>query len=785
MDNSKYYEFDDLNKEIVFKRFDMPSPWMNYLSNGTFTTMMSQAGGNLSWYKSPEIWRIGRYSFYNMPVDVSGMFIYIKDLKTGKTWNPSVIPTKEKLDSFESAHGIGYTRFKATKDGVTVNLYAFVARENTLCYKMEIESIDDRKIKVFACQEMGMMEYLREVQWQCYCKNSLSIKYDRDLEYLLYSYNTDMQARPDETPRVFFTSDSKIGSFDATRKAFIGNYRDLSDPIAIEEGSCHNTELNGGDGFFALETEIDLLESKKETVSFFLGTIDKEEDINFRIGNLKKEEKSLELYKETINYWKNRFSSFEVELKDKDTERMVNTFNPLQVFVNFLVCREISFYATGTVRGIGMRDAAQDTLANIMYDLEASKEKIRLLLSYQYNSGKTVHYCYPIEKKEPVISDRSDNHLWLVYAVYQVLMEEGKLDFLKEEIEYFDGGKGTILEHIERSIEFTINNLGKDGIPLMLGSDWNDTLNTVCREGKGESVMVSEMLVLACRYLSEIYDLLGLDSSKYEEIKNRQIELINGFCWDKEWYIRCIADDGLRVGSNDERCGKIWLNSQSWAVYSKAADKEKGKLAMENALKYLDTGYGLAKLYPALTRDYPSMEKMMTPAEPGTGENGGVFCHANTWAIIALLMLKENNKAYKLYKEMLPSSIASKYGIIRYNAEPYIYSSNIRGPQASDPGQAGVSWLTGTASWMMKMLSEYMFGVRPCYDSLELDPCISDELEYVKVKRIFRGTIYNIEIDNSKKCGNRVEKIYVDGKLINGNHVLSKNEECNIKIIMG
>ena len=147
---SSFYEFSDKDREIVFKRHDMPSPWMNYLTNGEMFTMISQAGGNLSWYKSPQIWRIGRYNFYNLPVDINGLFIYIKDLSTGKVWNPTFIPCNEEPDFWQSAHGMGYTRFTAEKDGLKVELVCFIGKDNVLVYKMQMQSNTERKIQVFA-----------------------------------------------------------------------------------------------------------------------------------------------------------------------------------------------------------------------------------------------------------------------------------------------------------------------------------------------------------------------------------------------------------------------------------------------------------------------------------------------------------------------------------------------------------------------------------------------------------------------------------------------------------
>lgn len=583
---------------MIFHRHDMPSPWMNYLTNGTFFTMISQAGGSLSWYKSPEIWRIGRYNFYNLPTDGNGLFIYIKDKKTGKVWNPTVIPCDERLDKWHSAHGFGYTRFHAEKDGVTVDLNCFVGTENVLIYDMNISADDAREISVFAC-------------------------------------------------------------------------------------------------------------------------------------------------------------------------------------------REISFYATGTIRGVGMRDAAQDVLANVLYDLPASKEKILLLLGQQYNCGKTNHYFYPVEKREPLVSDRSDNHLCLVYAVYKVICESGKTDFLYKTAPYYDGGEGTVLEHIEKSIEYTVNHLGEHSLPLMLGSDWNDMLSNVCKEGKGESVFVSQMLVLAYKQLKEIYEIIGKNGGRLDEIVERQEKVLNDYCWNEDRFIRAVSDEGLKIGNRDERCGSLWINSQSWAVMSECSDEKRLRKCMETTVSTLDCGYGLLKLYPPLQRNYPSKEHELTFAQPGVNENGGVFCHANTWAIISECLLGNNNEAYKIYKELIPHNIVKKFGVERYNAEPYVYSSNIRAPMALDAGQAGVSWLSGTASWMMIALEEYIFGVKPCYKGLKIKPCIPDEWEKATVKRRFRGCEYAITIDNSERCGNSVKEIFVNGEKFDGEYILSVAPTAEILIVMG
>lgn len=784
-EKSSFYTFDDAKKEIVFKRHDMPSPWINYLTNGTMFTMISQAGGNLSWYKSPQIWRIGKYNFYNMPVDVSGMFVYIKDMETGEVWNPSVIPTDTKLDAWESAHGLGYTRFKAEKDGVKVSLKCFIGEDNVLVYNMNLCADKDKKLQVYVCQEMGMMQYLREVQWQCYCKNSHNILFDEANDALVYEYFIDMQPRPDETPDVFFAANKKCSSYSGSRASFIGFYRDLKNPVAIENGNCGNTQLKGGEAMFSMSFDVDLKANKEDTLNVFMGTSTKEQDLTKQLADLRSEGYVEKLLDGLKAKWDARLSKFQVCLPDADSQRMMNTWMPLQALVNFYVCREISFYATGTVRGIGVRDASQDVLANVLFDVEAAKEKIKLIMTQQYNCGKTNHYFYPIEKAPPVVSDRSDNHLWLVYAVYYVLMEEGKTDFLNEIVEYYDGGEGTVLEHIEKSVAYCAAHLGVDGLPLMLGSDWNDMLVNVCKKGKGESVFVSQMLVLACKYMKEIYQILGKSYAEYDEIANKQIQIINDFCWDEDWFIRAVTDEGMKLGKKTDRCAKIWLNSQSWAVISGATSQERGKKAMQSAMDILDCGYGLLKLYPPLERNYPSKENELTFAQPGIGENGGVFCHANTWAIIAQCILGNNNDAYKIFKDLIPDNVVNKFGVDLYTSEPYIFSSNIRGPKALNGGQAGVSWLSGTASWMMIAVEQYIMGVKPRYNGLEISPCIPDAWEKASVQRIFRGCTYNVTIDNSAHCGNSVKEIYVNGELYAGNVIPANGKQIDVKVVMG
>ena len=741
------YKFNNDTKEITFDKYNTPTPWMNYLSNGTFHTMMSQAGGGVAFYKSPQIWRINHYKFFHIPTDRSGFYTYIKD--GSDVWCPTNEPCGTKPQKWQSTHGMGYTRFEAERNGLSASATYFVGKyENALIWNLKLKSDTGRKITLFPYVELGMMEFMRELQWQCYNKHQLSCYNMGDI--LVYKYGVETQPKPDETPLVYFASSEKPTAFDCDRDEFIGAYRSEEDPQNIENGKCTNSTMYGGDPCFALQLDISLKAGEEKEINIFLGTAMTEEEIKKCVSHCTEKDfvkKSFDALKEQ---WDEYLSKMQCEIPDKDAQTMINIWNPYQAERNFQFSRNISYYATGTFRGVGVRDTAQDILAMVPFDLRRAKDKLNLLFTQQYKDGHCNHYCFPTEGWEPVTRIHSDNHLWLVMTTYHIVTEEGNLDYLDEKVDFYDGGSATVWEHIKKSIDFCMANRGEHGFPLMLSSDWNDMLFKVCREGKGESIWTSMQFGTVLRQIAELAELKGEDKQKYLDIYEEQKKLINTTAWDGEWFRRCITDEGRFIGSKNEPQAKIWLNAQSWAVLSGMGDEEKQKSAMDSVSKYLDTELGIKKIDPSM-KDYPSKEVPLTYYHKGCGENGSVFCHANTWAIIAECLLKRPEKAYKYYHQLLPMIAQAKAGEWRYKAEPYVYSSNIFGPESDKFGLANVSWLTGTAAWMYVAVTQYMLGIRAQYKGLLIDPCLSKEMLPAKVTREFRGCKYDITITKNEK----------------------------------
>lgn len=739
--NSRY-EFQDEKKEIVIHSYDTPTPWMNYLSNGTFHTMISQAGGGVAFYRSPQIWRINHYRFFHLPTDRSGFYTYIKDGEA--VWCPTNEPCPCKPDRWQCTHGMGYTRFESEKNGLKADTTYFVGPyENCLIWELTLKSDRDRHIRVFPYVELGMMEFMRELQWQCYNKHQLAVYTLEDI--LVYRYGVENQPKPEETPLVYFASDCPVTAFDGDRDEFVGAYRSEENPIRVELGQCGNSTMMGGDPCFALQLEVDLAAGKEQKLHIFLGTAMTDGDIQTSVAHCREADFAEKSFAALQTQWDGFLNRFHCEVPDENMQRMVNIWNPYQAERNFQFSRNISYYATGTFRGVGYRDTAQDVLAMIPFDTARAGDKIRLLLSQQYQDGHVNHYFFPTEGWDPVTTVHSDDHLWTILSCHALCMEEGSLDFLEDKVTFYDGGAGTVWEHLNKAVDFTLSHLGERGFPLMLRSDWNDQLFRVCREGKGESIWTSMQFGLALKDMAELARLRGESDARFMAAYERQKELVNTLGWDGKWFRRAIMDDGRYLGSDAEEQAKIWLNTQTWAVISGMADGDKARMAMDSVYEMLNTPMGIKKIEPSI-KDYPSKENPLTNYNKGTGENGAVFCHANTWAIIAECMLGRGDRAYRYYKQLLPMEAQERAGEWRYKAEPYVYASNIFGSESDKFGLANVSWLSGTAAWMYIAVTQYMLGIRPAWEGLQVKPCLPEDFKGAKVTRSFRGEQYTFEL---------------------------------------
>ncbi|MFX0075816.1 MAG: GH36-type glycosyl hydrolase domain-containing protein, partial [Candidatus Hermodarchaeota archaeon] len=491
--------------------------------------------------------------------------------------------------------------------------------------------------------------------------------------------------------------------------------------------------------------------------------------------------------------WDTYLENYRVETPDEEFDSIINVWNQYQCKTTFDWSRYVSYYETGIGRGIGFRDSNQDTLAVSYVIPNLVRKRLLELAKTQFEDGKVYHLYFPLTGEggfpnyvNPRMKFFGDDHLWMIFAVSNYLKETGDMLILGEEVNYVEGSKGSLYEHLKRAIDFTIKNIGPHGFPLIGTADWNDTLQLHGPNENGESVMVAMQFHKALCDMGEIANELNKSSEsvKFYSLAEDVKKHINNRAWDGDWYIRAFTDNGDVIGSRNNQEGKIFLNTQSWAVLSNVAPIDRGFHCMDSVRKNLVTEYGIKLLYPAYTRFYPEL-KGITTFPPGLKENASIFCHSNPWAEIAECILGRGDIAFEYYTKLAPTS-KNRIAEI-HQTEPYIYSQMITGNDHPKFGAAKNSWLTGTASWTMKAATDWILGIKPEFHGLKLDPCIPKKWDKFQVIRHFRNAIYNIQVQNPKHFSKGIEEIKIDGKKLEMNllPIFKDGKKHKIDVVMG
>lgn len=510
---------------------------------------------------------------------------------------------------------------------------------------------------------------------------------------------------------------------------------------------------------------------------------------------LREEGAAREQFEKLQAWWKKQLDVYQCDIPDADTRREINTWNPLQSVHTARLSRSISSDASG-VRGVGFRDTAQDMLAQAYRKPEWARDVLWYLASQQFEDGHAVHTSWPEENRPPQDITRSDDHIWMVYLAYAIAAETGDLGFLDKEIPFLGPdlvtpvGSASLWEHLLRGVEFTENHLGEHGLPLILFSDWNDHLGPFGRKGRGESIMVSQQHIYALRQLSEIAGLRGDKAAvdRFAKLIQKQESALEKYAWGGEWFLRGLDDEAQPIGTHSAEHARIWLNAQSWMVIAGAC-REHQKQAMDSVSRELDTGMGLLLNTPGYP-GWPSKESAMVNGLPaGYSENGGIFCQANCWAIMAEALLGRGDLAWKYYKQILPQSVIRKIGVERYHSEAYAFCSTMLGKDNEKFGWGCVSQVTGTAAWMDVVSTQYLLGVRPTLKGLLIDPSIPSGWDGYTVERLYRGCRLTIRVENPGHVQHGVKSMTVNGKHVKGSFIteemLDGREESQVHVVMG
>lgn len=796
------YIFNDEKKSIKINRTDLPSPWINYISNGHMHGFVSHVGGGTLWVEDPSKYRLTRYRRFNLPVDSPGFYIYIRE-SDGSIWSPTFRPAETELDSYNAEHMAGKTVFHAEKNGTKAELTIFIAPDYDVCiWNLTLLSNEDKDFDVFAYMELSQQKILDEFTNAYYWRHMHKTWFDDKTKSVQYLYHHCNPVNLEKVPLVYFASDRDIVSYCGDRDAFVGNYRTEFNPVTVERGMCKNEVLQSGEPCCALHVKINCKKDVSENASFFLGAkagglihIDEvKNSIGEELSKLREPKIRAEQEAKLDSSWNGFLDKFECSIPDENAQRQINIWGPIASMHTARYSRCINADAPGT-RTLGYRDTCQDMLAITYRDIEMAKKRLLYLMSKQYENGNAIHCEGEFEGDLPDYKIRCDDHLWPAFLAYSIIAETGDKNILFEKVCYLAddhlscGNEATVWEHLLSAVNFTQNNLGIHGLPLTLKGDWNDIIHKFSEKGRGESVFAAQQYVKVLELMIEMAEYIEDKNSaeKLRDYMRLQQKNINESCWNGKWWYRCFDDDGRPIGSEEDTFAKIWINSQTWSVIGNSGTKQMQREAMDAVNKYLDTGVGLMKLAPGF-ETWPEITEPFNGYNPGTGENGAVFCHAHTWAVIAEAILGNAENAWKYYNDLVPHNALQKVGIEKYRSEPYTWCSNIVGYPNNKQGWGNISHISGTVAWMNVAATQYLLGIRPVLDGMIFDPCIPAKWDGFSVKRIFRDCELNIFVENPEHVEKGVKYIEIDGKKINGNFMNEQEfilKKLNVRVVMG
>ncbi len=758
---NRFGHFDPVTDEFVMADILAPRPWVNVMSNGRYGLVVSHLGGGFSWIDNSQLSRITRWE-QDLALDGYGKWVYVYDLGDDRVYSTTFAPVRESALAEEVRHGLGYTifhrrhaRFETTQ---TIFIPEGANAEHTI---VEIHSLSDTPLDLILGSYLewflgSQAEWHREFH-RLFA--SIEVQGNSMFAWKRTGLEEDKRVKPEE-PMVAFASIAGLENVNwfADKAQWLGPEGRLNRPSALVTGkSPVNTGL-WDDPIAAMRCRVTI--EPGETLRFAL-TIGAEDT---RDGNsIPTLDEIDSRFEDTKRFHRSRCHALEIESGDAAINLMCNAWLPYQAEVGRMKAR-CAYYQQGGA--YGFRDQLQDSLMLLDTDPAATLIQLERNAEAMYEDGGVRHWWHP-DSAIFAKSRHSDTCLWLAHGVLDYLDETANLLVLDESHGYLNREtesirtQGTLLEHCERGIARFLDRRSQRGLPLIGSGDWNDGLSHAGIEGKGESVWLAMFGFQILNRLAKIYDKTGKANearmARYEAENLRGAVETHG--WDGEWYLAGTSDDGRPFGSKDCTEGKIFLNPQTWAAMTGIGSPERVQIALESVRSHLLKPYGALLLSPAY-REVDPYIGYITRYAPGLRENGGVYSHASTWAAQAFAQAGDSATAYAIYRSMLPP-LRAALDAEGYQAEPYVMPGNVDGPDSPYEGRAGWTWYTGSAAYMRRIALHWLIGVRSSFDGLIIDPKLSAEFGPIRLRRPFRGDVFDIEIEAGAK-----HQIIVDGQVV-------------------
>ncbi len=841
----KFGHFDDAQREYVITQPDTPLPWINYLGCEEYFGLISNTAGGYSFYKDARLRRLTRYRYNNSPLDMGGRYLYIRDNNTGKYWSPSWMPTRVKLDEYECRHGQGYTIITSKLNGIKSSTRYFVPLGESLeIWQVTLtnENGSDADVSLFSAIEFCLWDANDDsTNFQ---RNYSIGQVEVDLESIglpmkqeqapalhkgsVIYHKTEYRERRDHF--AYFACSEKLAGFDTQRESFLGAYRGWDEPAVVENGESCNSVAYGWQPIGSQHVKLQLKPGEQKQIIFILGYQENPKDDKFdppgsQIINKKSAKKAIEKYlqasnvdkafDELRNYWTMLLGKLQVTTPDEHTNRMVNIWNAYQCMVTFNMSRSASYFESGIGRGMGFRDSNQDLLGFVHMIPERARERILDMSATQLKNGGAFHQYQPLTKRgnNDVGSGFNDDPLWLVLGVSAYLKETGDWSILDELVQYENeaGTESPLYEHLQRSMQYTLDRLGPNNLPLIGRADWNDCLNLNCfsdtpgqsfqtttnKDGNvAESVLIAGLFVLACSEMKGLADRyverhtlnvtqLTFDvqpSTFYATAATEMEKTVWAAGWDGDWFRRAYDDFGHVLGSKENTEGQIFIEPQGICVMA-GLGVENGNAvkALDSVGEHLATPHGIVLQQPAFSQYYLHLGEISS-YPPGYKENAGIFCHTNPWIMIAESIVGRGDNAFDYYKRINPSAREEISEL--HKCEPYVYAQMIAGKDAATHGEAKNSWLSGTAAWNYVAITQAILGIQPTLDGLQIQPVFPCDWKGFTATRQFRGATYEIRVERQGK-GNDVS-LEVDGNPMTGSIIplATKGSTVRVKAIV-
>jgi cellobiose phosphorylase len=769
---------DGKEYEILLEgRNKPPTPWINVMANKDFGFHISESGAGFTWAYNSRENKITPWS--NDPVsDMASEVIYIFDEITGEVMTPVSLGRTDR-GTYKVRHGFGYSKFLHTEDNLEQELTVFTPLEEPVkLWNLVLTNHSDR------VKYLTLTYY---VEWV------LGTQREHTNPYILTSFNNEHEyfsAKNIYTfhftnSRAFLFSNEMIKGYTGDRQEFLGVRGSVLNPQGLDSKLSNHTGVCY-DSCGAIQVSVAINPKDSRSIVFGLGISTN----SFEIQRLRYKYKDMNMVKQELDkvkaYWEKTLGVVTVKSGDRAIDILVNGWLLYQT----IACRinaRAAFYQCGGA--YGYRDQLQDTLSLIFTQPEVLRKQILIACSRQFEEGDVQHWWHP-PMGVGVRTRITDDLLWLPYAAAAYIRSTGDYTILKETVPYI---KGPLLEQHQHDIMFTpetsdlvesvyehckktiqITRFGVHGLPLMGGGDWNDGMNEVGKEGKGESVwlawflytMLGDFIPLCYHEEDPVY------AKELEQKREGLLKSIEEHSWDGEWYLRAFYDDGTKLGSSENDECRIDSISQSWSVISKGAEKERALKAMQSAWNHLVKKEEFISLLLSPPFDKTSKSPgYIKNYIPGIRENGGQYTHAAVWLAIATSMLGNHKMAYTLFTLLNPIRIThNRNNAIRYEKEPYVMIADI---SLSPPytGRGGWSWYTGSAGWMYQGLVNWFLGIRKEEDNLVIDPATPAYFGDYTIRYQYGASTYEIKIESRSKGILTTTEFTYDNEKVKGNKV--------------